>query len=93
MRTVASATPDFREIFKERYQMIVQAVDICKRFDATVALDHAKIELVPGQIHSIVGENGAGKSTLLKRPLPRIPGGGEGGGVVFGSNGCQNGVH
>ena len=35
-------------------------------FDATVALDHAKIELVPGQIHSIVGENGAGKSTLLK---------------------------
>lgn len=66
MMTVASATPDFREIFKERYQMIVQAVDICKRFDATVALDHAKIELVPGQIHSIVGENGAGKSTLLK---------------------------
>lgn len=46
--------------------MIVQANDICKKFDATIALDHAKVELVSGQIHSIVGENGAGKSTLLK---------------------------
>lgn len=46
--------------------MILKAENICKRFGATVALDHAQVELRSGEVHSLVGENGAGKSTLLK---------------------------
>ena len=33
---------------------------------ATRALDDAGIVLLPGEVHSLVGENGAGKSTLIK---------------------------
>jgi rhamnose transport system ATP-binding protein len=37
-----------------------------KTFGAVVALDNGQIDLVPGEIHALVGENGAGKSTLVK---------------------------
>ena len=39
---------------------------IGKRFGATRALVSGDLELLPGEVHSLLGENGSGKSTLVK---------------------------
>jgi simple sugar transport system ATP-binding protein len=39
---------------------------ICKLYPAVLANDHIDLDVLPGQIHAILGENGAGKSTLMK---------------------------
>ncbi|MEZ0076108.1 sugar ABC transporter ATP-binding protein [Planotetraspora sp. GP83] len=43
----------------------VEAVDVTKRFGATVALTRAGIRIAPGRTHALVGRNGAGKSTMV----------------------------
>jgi len=39
---------------------------ICKHFPGVQALQDAELEVLPGEVHVLLGENGAGKSTLMK---------------------------
>ena len=47
-------------------EYILEMKEICKSFPGVKALDHVSLNLLPGHVHSLMGENGAGKSTLMK---------------------------
>ncbi len=49
----------------EALQPVVRMRGIVKVFPGVVANDHIDFDLLPGEIHALLGENGAGKSTLM----------------------------
>ncbi|MCY1705402.1 ATP-binding cassette domain-containing protein [Pannonibacter sp. SL95] len=45
---------------------LVEMKDICISFGGVHAVDHAYVDLYPGEVVGLLGHNGAGKSTLIK---------------------------
>lgn len=51
---------------QEQITPIVSMKGIVKEFPGVRALSGVDLELLPGEVHALVGENGAGKSTIIK---------------------------
>jgi ABC-type sugar transport system ATPase subunit len=60
MQDSASLAP-----FNNGARPLFELQDVQKRFGQNTVLERVDFELIPGEIHALVGENGAGKSTCL----------------------------
>ena len=65
-------------------EIILDFINVTKRFPGVVALDQASFQVHSGHIHGVCGENGAGKSTLMKILSGVYPHGTYEGSIIYG---------
>ena len=51
---------------KEGARQMIKAMNLTKKFDDLVAVDHINAEIKSGSVFGLIGTNGAGKSTFLR---------------------------
>lgn len=69
--SVAALSPDMAA-------PLIRVAGVTKRFGGVQALRGVNLEVLPGEVHALLGENGAGKSTLIK--------------ILSGVHACDQGV-
>ena len=68
---------------------LLRMMGITKRFPGVKALDNVSLEVIPGEIHTLVGENGAGKSTLMNVLSGIYPHGSYDGKIYYNGEECR----
>ena len=63
---MATATQEASAASAARGAPLVELRDISIAFGGIKAVDHASVDLYPGEVVGLLGHNGAGKSTLIK---------------------------
>ena len=68
-------------------EKLLEMIDIEKKFNGVSVLKKVSIDVVPGEVHALMGENGAGKSTLIKILTGVYPK--DGGKIIFNGKECE----
>ena len=68
---------------------LLRMIGITKEFHGVKAIENVNFEVMPGEIHAIVGENGAGKSTLMNVLSGTYPYGSYTGDIIYNGEECR----